>query len=991
MKKNGMASVIKPLPHPTKQEKVTIIDEEDDSLPTTEEVDEDDESNEGYELLEAVLIETVRNILSKKYDSLEQLILILKKHKDHRIIKLTDHLSHSGITTTITPKSLFNSLMKFIILYLKVAKIKIGEDIKTKHLNQRNDLKFFLSVFNFNPNMRVTEKKHDKLGLNILMIACENTKNPLIVELLVKELKADIHDVSHDGRRYSPLHIACEMGNLKAVEILVEAGANINAGKFTPLGIALSEKNHDIVTFLLSQKTIDASQFSGDADPYLLAAQYGTANNFLAIMTKKGVDPNVTTISDESALSIALSRAQKARPDNERDLIIRILLKASRFTLNIDLPANGETPLFIASRLGNLFALNLLLEKGANCNYIVNRGVYKGFSVLGIAIYEGNLEIVSHLLEICDLNFVTRFFITSLNKQFTLLGLATANPDVKKEDKDKHANIFTLLKKKWVELNPEQVRTYINKLIKDENILELRCWKTFLLSHNSNIPETGNTPLHVACSNGKVSIIHFLVSEIGVPLNTKNNTGDTPMHLACKKKKALALSALLDLGADPEQENDQKETPFIFAKKSNNEACIRAFIQYLHTMGNKMPSLESARANNDTLLASIIEEFITPKKLPIGDASAEKTVISIPAKNKNKKRANKITQKSTAHHNNTNQKSTEPLSPEEILQSNDTENHLTMNDITPPLPTLPSQLKISSSTDEDISPPLEDRHSESEKDERFAHDGSNADETAGLPDYEIEETPDHVADRPTEDNITEEENSSFIEIPSDKKSPQQSSHSDSEAQEKDDNSSCVEQSEHSSEEDNSEETRSSHYEDSSEIPSTHSHENNDSEEENEGENTSSEVSPSELIVVAVLETPQTSPTKFRSCFPQTIWPQFQNETYTSPPSSPPHYVNINTVLYSELKERIDDQLQYICSDPPPVMVKATLQVLIDYYPSLNYFATIGEIPNDDPVLNFIRDLRNYTLMNLLDINTNVDYWQSKAIKLAQDTTTKPIL
>ena len=47
--------------------------------------------------------------------------------------------------------------------------------------------------------------------------------------------------------------------------------------------------------------------------------------------------------------------------------------------------------------------------------------------------------------------------------------------------------------------------------------------------------ETGNTPLHLACENGHMDIVEFLVIEKRYNVNCKRNDGCTPIHVACQK------------------------------------------------------------------------------------------------------------------------------------------------------------------------------------------------------------------------------------------------------------------------------------------------------------------------------------------------------------------------------------------------------------------------------------------------------------------------
>ena len=44
----------------------------------------------------------------------------------------------------------------------------------------------------------------------------------------------------------------------------------------------------------------------------------------------------------------------------------------------------------------------------------------------------------------------------------------------------------------------------------------------------------GDIPLHMACRNGHVDIVKYLVSEQGCSGACQNKNGNTPLHMTCK-------------------------------------------------------------------------------------------------------------------------------------------------------------------------------------------------------------------------------------------------------------------------------------------------------------------------------------------------------------------------------------------------------------------------------------------------------------------------
>ena len=70
----------------------------------------------------------------------------------------------------------------------------------------------------------------------------------------------------------------------------------------------------------------------------------------------------------------------------------------------------------------------------------------------------------------------------------------------------------------------------------------------------------GDTPLHVAAVQGRISIMEALVRH-GADINARGEEGCTPLHETIEQGHWLAALRLLEMGADPTIKDDDGYTP----------------------------------------------------------------------------------------------------------------------------------------------------------------------------------------------------------------------------------------------------------------------------------------------------------------------------------------------------------------------------------------------------------------------------------------------
>ncbi len=121
---------------------------------------------------------------------------------------------------------------------------------------------------------------------------------------------------------------------------------------------------------------------------------------------------------------------------------------------------------------------------------------------------------------------------------------------------------FMLLFNQKNEVNTHLSISFPNLLFFCPDILEL------LLANGANIhiiDGDNRSLLHIACDNGDISLVKYLV-EKGVSLKSKDKNGWTPLHIACGPADDYELAYyLIQNGADPYACDANKHTPLHLA------------------------------------------------------------------------------------------------------------------------------------------------------------------------------------------------------------------------------------------------------------------------------------------------------------------------------------------------------------------------------------------------------------------------------------------
>ncbi len=149
------------------------------------------------------------------------------------------------------------------------------------------------------------------------------------------------------------LEYACSFRNLKIIRSLLEAGANLYTGSYTPLYLASERGFTDVVKFLLEKKV----KVNGRKNYVpMVAASYNGHGDVMRLLLENGVRVSKKYKKGMNALMIASQRGRRYA------MAIAIKYGSKLEAKN----TAGKTALHLAIEARQFYAIRLLLDKGAS-------------------------------------------------------------------------------------------------------------------------------------------------------------------------------------------------------------------------------------------------------------------------------------------------------------------------------------------------------------------------------------------------------------------------------------------------------------------------------------------------------------------------------------------------------------------------------------------------------------------------------------------------
>ena len=385
---------------------------------------------------------------------------------------------------------------------------------------------------------------------------------------------ADINATSN--KNVTSLMLACEKGNMDAINVLLNAGADPNIadaeGDACLQYAARNDCCTEIVQAIIS-RCVDINATNKNNITALMMVCEKINKNAINVLLNAGADPNITDADGDICLHSA------ARNNCCTEVLQAILSHGG------DVNATGKekrTALMIACKKGNKQAINVLFNAGADPNIVdADREACLHYAAQNYCCTEIFQAIITHG---GDVNVTGKYSRTALT-----IACEKGNKDAINVLVNGGADPNTIV--------DAYGETCLHYAVKNDLCTEIL---QAIITHSRYVNATGKynrTALMIACEKGNKDAINVLVNA-GADPNIVNADGETCLHYAalCDSDGGV-LQALISHGADVNATKRNNVTALMLASEKENKDAINSLLN-----GGADPNI--ADADSETCIHS---------------------------------------------------------------------------------------------------------------------------------------------------------------------------------------------------------------------------------------------------------------------------------------------------------------------------------------------------------------------------------------------------
>lgn len=470
-------------------------------------------------------------------------------------------------------------------------------------------------------------------GTTPLVLAIEENK-PKIVELLIKEGKANIYGVYAKETEKYPIYCAVKNKNLNMIKILLNNNFDLKRESYI-LSYAIENSDENIVKYLVEN--------GADMYSYEITALYQAVLNLNPKLVEYFLDKGAsiekaggTDVYGNIMMAAAGSKfnnsndkspvdleALEKSAENSAKIMQTIISKVDKKLINDSL--EGKTPLIIAVGNSYIDTAKILIENGANINAVD----IEGWSALSYAVNNGDIEIAKLLLEnkakIKD-ELLIAIKSPIVESRINIMKLLIDNKaNINYADEDEFTPLNIAIESGDMELTKFLITNgaNVNSLMQDgvsligyaiaQNNMDLL---QILIENGANVNYTNgdswaDTPLKTASRLGLDNVVRILLTR-NVDINAVDINGNTALHTAALNSQLSVVKLLLEKNPNLDIQNKVGNTALHLAVISGNidivgELVLKGANTRIRNNDGKYPR-DIARANNSAAIFEVLRE-----------------------------------------------------------------------------------------------------------------------------------------------------------------------------------------------------------------------------------------------------------------------------------------------------------------------------------------------------------------------------------------------